>query len=82
MFERFSLSELNAALLAYHPEEPRRANAIAKSLGTFLSRETGSDIPAYDTVYAALDRRFRPYLEEGSKETPPESVTYYAADFS
>ena len=82
LFERFSLSELNAALLAYHPEEPRRANTIAKSLGTFLSRETGSDIPAYNTVYAALDRRFRPYLEEGSKETPPESVTYYAADFS
>ena len=82
LFERFSLSELNAALLAYHPEEPRRANTIAKSLGTFLSRETGSDIPAYNTVYAALDRRFRPYLEEGSKETPPESVTYYAADYS
>lgn len=82
IFERFSLRELNAALLAYHPDEPWRANTIAKSLGTFLSRETGSDIPAYDTVYAALDRRFRPYLEEGSKETPPESVTYYAADYS
>ena len=82
IFERFSLRELNAALLAYHPDEPWRANTIAKSLGTFLSRETGSDIPAYNTVYAALDRRFRPYLEEGSKETPPESVTYYAADYS
>ena len=82
IFERFSLSKLNAALLAYHPDEPWRANTIAKSLGTFLNREDGSDIPAYDTVYAALDKRFHFYLEEGSKETPPESVTYYAADFS
>ncbi len=82
IFERFSLSELNAALLAYHPDEPWRANTIAKSLGTFLNREDGSDIPAYDTVYVALDERFHPYLEEGSKETPPEPVTYYAADFS
>ena len=82
IFERFSLSKLNAALLAYHPDEPWRANTIAKSLGTFLNREDGSDIPAYDTVYAALDKRFHFYLEEGSKETPSEPVTYYAADFS